>query len=97
MRAKKSSVVKAIVVKTLVDIQGDMSGLYEEVREGTTDLKTAECLANIAGKFLKAEQLKLAREMFISGKTAITRVRDDALGLVGTRAIAEATKAPRPT
>jgi hypothetical protein len=55
-------------VKTLNDIKDDMSKLYEEVRAGQTELKTASELANIAGKFLKAEQLQLAREVFLSGK-----------------------------
>jgi hypothetical protein len=52
--------------KSLNDVQNDMSVLYEEVRSGALELKTASELANIAGKFLKAEQLKLAREIFSS-------------------------------
>lgn len=51
--------------KTLQDVKNDMSALYDEVRNGTTELKTAAELANIAGKYLKAEQLELAREIFI--------------------------------
>jgi hypothetical protein len=42
-----------------------MAILYEEVRSGSTELKTAAELANIAGKYLKAEQLQLAREIFL--------------------------------
>jgi hypothetical protein len=57
-------------VKTLLNIQEDMSELYEEVRAGNTDLKAAAELANIAGKFLKAEQLKLAREIFTSASNS---------------------------
>ena len=55
-------------MKTLNDIKHDMSALYEELRDGKCELKTASELANIAGKFLKAEQLDLAREIFLSGK-----------------------------
>jgi len=55
-------------MKTLNDIKNDMSELYEELRSGTCELNTAAELANIAGKFLKAEQLDLAREIFLSGK-----------------------------
>lgn len=55
-------------MKTLDDIKLDMSILYEQVGDGTVELKTAGELANIAGKFLKAEQLQLAREIFTSGK-----------------------------
>jgi len=55
-------------MKTLNDIKQDMSTLYDEVLAGKTELKTASELANIAGKFLKAEQLDLAREIFISGR-----------------------------
>lgn len=47
-------------------IQNDMRALYDEVRDGKTELKVADTLANIAGKGLKAEQLKLAREIFVS-------------------------------
>lgn len=52
-------------MKTLDDIKLDMSALYEEVNSGRTELKTAAELANIAGKYLKAEQLQLAREIFV--------------------------------
>jgi hypothetical protein len=52
-------------LKTLDDIKRDMSTLYDEVNSGKTELKTAAELANIAGKYLKAEQLQLAREIFI--------------------------------
>jgi hypothetical protein len=57
-------------MKTLSDIKSDMSALYDEVRDGACELKTASELANIAGKFLKAEQLELAKEVFLSGKAA---------------------------
>ena len=53
-------------MKTLDDIKFDMSALYEEVNSGRTELKIAAELANIAGKYLKAEQLQLAREIFQS-------------------------------
>jgi hypothetical protein len=52
-------------MKTLDDIKIDMSTLFDEVRDGTTDLKVAAELANIAGKFLKAEALQLGRDIFI--------------------------------
>lgn len=55
-------------VKTLDDVKADMSELYEDVKGGKTELKTAAELANITGKYLKAEQLKLAREIFLSGR-----------------------------
>lgn len=43
----------------------EMQKVYNQVRDGTIELKPAELLANIAGKGLKAEQLKLAREIFL--------------------------------
>lgn len=52
----------------LEEVVADMRVLYREVYEGHTDLKKADTLANIAGKALKSEQLKLAREVFISEK-----------------------------
>lgn len=52
--------------KTLDDVKADMSQLYEQVREGAVDLKLAGELANITGKYLKAAQLELAREVFLS-------------------------------
>jgi hypothetical protein len=53
-------------VKTLDDVKADMSSLYEQVKLGSIELKLAAELANITGKLLKAEQLKLAREIFES-------------------------------
>lgn len=55
-------------MKTLNAIKENMSDLYDEVRSGKCELKVASELANIAGKFLKAEQLELAREIFLSNK-----------------------------
>ncbi len=52
-------------MKSLHDIKQDMSTLYDAVESGSTDLKVASELANIAGKYLKAEQLELAREIFL--------------------------------
>ena len=53
-------------MKTLVDIKRDMSALYDDLRAQTIEVKAASELANIAGKYLKAEQLILAREIFES-------------------------------
>lgn len=52
--------------KSLDDVKADMSELYEQVKAGECDLKLAGELANITGKFLKAEQLRFAREVFVS-------------------------------
>jgi hypothetical protein len=58
-------------MKTLTDVKQDMSELYEQLKTGQIDLKTAGELANISGKFLKAEQLELARDIFISNKKLV--------------------------
>lgn len=58
-------------MKTLTDVQQDMSELYTAVKDGTIELKNAAELANIAGKYLKAEQLKLAREIFVSHRSRV--------------------------
>ena len=55
-------------MKSLNDVKQDMSTLYDELRAGTVELKTAAELANIAGKYLKAEQLDLATAIFLSGQ-----------------------------
>jgi hypothetical protein len=56
-------------MKTLKDIKQDMSELYEALKAGHVDLKTAGELANISGKFLKAEQLEFAKEVFLDRQT----------------------------
>ena len=58
-------------MKTLTDIKQDMSELYEQLKAGQVDIKTAGELANISGKFLKAEQLELARDIFINNKKLV--------------------------
>ena len=58
-------------MKTLTDIKQDMSDLYEAVKAGSIDLKTASELANISGKFLKAEQLELATAVFLNAPSAL--------------------------
>lgn len=61
-------------MKSLNDIKQDMSTLYDQLAQGDVDLKTASELANIAGKFLKAEQLELATAIFIDGKAGPAKV-----------------------
>jgi hypothetical protein len=58
-------------MKTLTDVKQDMSELYEQLKAGQVDLKLAGELANISGKFLKAEQLELARDIFINNKKLV--------------------------
>lgn len=58
-------------MKTLTDIKQDMSDLYEAVKAGTVDIKTASELANISGKFLKAEQLELATAVFLNAPSTL--------------------------
>jgi hypothetical protein len=58
-------------MKTLIDVKQDMSELYEAVKAGTVDLKTAGELANITGKFLKAEQLELATAVFLNNPSTL--------------------------
>ena len=53
-------------MKDLNNIKQDMSTLYDELRAGEIDLKLASELANVAGKYLKAVQLDLAAEIFLS-------------------------------
>lgn len=60
-------------MKSMDDVKDDMSKLYDEVRAGSVELKHADTLANIAGKYLKAEQLQLAREIFVHDKTRLPR------------------------
>jgi len=68
-------------IKSLDDVKSDMSILYDQVRDGGCDLKLAGELANITGKYLKAVQLDLATEIFLSNnpdnrlKLADNRVR----------------------
>ena len=58
-------------MKTLTDVKMDMSDLYEAVKNGQIELKIAAELANITGKFLKAEQLELAKAIFVNDKDSI--------------------------
>ena len=59
-------------MKTLNDIKQDMSELYEALKMGNVDIKIAGELANISGKFLKAEQLQLAKEIYLSNQKVHT-------------------------
>lgn len=58
--------------KSIADIKQDMSELYEQLKNREIDIKVAAELANITGKFLKAEQLELAREIFLSNQAKPT-------------------------
>ena len=48
-----------------------MSTLYDELRSGKIELKMAAELANIAGKYLKAEQLDLAISIFLGSQPKV--------------------------
>jgi hypothetical protein len=56
-------------MKTLTDIKQDMSELYDALKASEVDIKIAGELANISGKFLKAEQLELAKDIFMSNRS----------------------------
>lgn len=58
-------------MKSLTNIMEDMSALYDEVWQDRCEIKKASELANISGKYLKAYQLDLAREIFLSGKAGL--------------------------
>lgn len=51
-------------MKTLHNIQADMSDLYDSFKLGAIQREDAAELANIAGKFLMAEKLILANKQF---------------------------------
>jgi len=55
-------------MQTMQDIRNAMAKLYRDLESGEIDLKTATELANITGKFLKAEQLELARDIFLNNQ-----------------------------
>lgn len=55
-------------MKTLNNIKADMSELYDELRGGKIEIKAADTLVNVAGKNLKAYQLDLAEQIFLSGQ-----------------------------
>lgn len=58
-------------MKNLTDVKKDMSDLYDKVKNGQIELKVASELANITGKFLKAEQLELAKAVFLQDKSLV--------------------------
>lgn len=66
-------------MKSLEDIKQDMGELYEDLKSGKIELKLASELANVAGKFLKAEAIILAKEVFLaqSDKTNIVKSLPD--------------------
>jgi len=55
-------------MKNMNDVRQQMSELYDQLKAGEIDIKTASELANITGKFLKAEQLELARDIFLNNQ-----------------------------
>lgn len=67
-----------MTTKTLADVKADMSELYEQVKNRQINPKVAAELANVAGKFLKAEQLELAREVFLNSRSSPVKVIDNA-------------------
>jgi hypothetical protein len=72
-------------MKNLDDVQAKMSDLYTQVESGAMDLKQADSLANIAGKYLKAEQLKLAKEVFAANQPMPPRLIDNQLLIAGEK------------
>lgn len=51
--------------KTLENVKDDMAALYEELKNKRIERVDAAELANIAGKWIKAEGLRLANDMFL--------------------------------
>jgi len=61
-------------MKNMSDVRQQMSDLYDQLKAGEIDLKTAGELANITGKFLKAEQLELARDIFLNNQKPVITI-----------------------
>lgn len=57
--------------KTLDDVQADMSEIVEQLKADEIEIKKADAIVNATGKYLKAEQLKLAREVFETNRTVV--------------------------
>lgn len=55
-------------MKTLIGIQEDLSVLYDAVQARRIDNRTANTLANIAGKYLIAYQLDFATKVFLNSQ-----------------------------
>lgn len=51
----------------LTEIESDMKLLYSRRMKGAVDREDCDSLANVAGKRLKAVQLDLADDIFVSG------------------------------
>ena len=61
-------------MKNMSDVRQQMSDLYDQLKAGEIDLKTASELTNITGKFLKAEQLELARDIFLNNQKPVITI-----------------------
>lgn len=59
------------MTKTMDDVKADMSELYEQLKADQIEVKKASEMANVTGKLLKAEQLKLAREIYQANQRAV--------------------------
>lgn len=70
-------------MKALSDVMNDMSTLYDELRSGAIELKMAAELANISGKYLKAKQLELATEIFLSHRNSPALQASNGTVLIG--------------
>ena len=79
-------------MKSLTDLQRDMSSLYEELRTGKLDLKLASELANIAGKNLKAKQLELAERIFMNNKAGDLNIIEADAKIVSAKKQSKATE-----
>lgn len=70
--------------KLLDEVSEDMRALYKELRAGEVEIKLADSLANVAGKNLKSQQLKLANAIFeneINNKGALPHPKSSAKAL----------------
>lgn len=71
MKREKMTDVDLEMADILGEVTANMRELYNGVNSRETDLKMADSLANIAGKILKAQQLILAREIFVQEKSKL--------------------------
>lgn len=76
-------------MNSLQDVKRNMGELYDSLKNGNCELKMAAELANIAGKYLKAEQLELAEKVFLANKRGAMRL---AIGNEGPEVVTPVAK-----
>lgn len=72
-------------INNLTDVKTELSSVYERLDSGAMEIKDADSRANVLGKYIKADALEFAKEVFRANRATPMHLVDHQLLIAGEK------------